>query len=51
LPPHLLSVHLSVLCPPKDYCKIQMPVWNIQTADPHRQQIMTVRLAAGAAEL
>jgi len=24
VPPHLLSVHLSVLCPPKQYYKIQL---------------------------
>jgi hypothetical protein len=34
VPPCLVSVHLFVLCLYKQYCKIQLPFWNIKKTDP-----------------
>jgi len=33
VPPDMVSVHLCVLCPPRQYHKIQLRVWSLQRID------------------
>jgi hypothetical protein len=48
VPPDMVSVHLCVLCPPRQYHKIQLQVWSLQRIDHLPKEVIRICLAEGA---